>query len=262
MSTVAFRAGTESRLGNLGLWLASWLVRWRLIKSLAPAGRAFGALHRMTALWGGIVAGMVVRLLGVRNGKRVERRWSLIASGGDGPEIPTLAAAALVERIATGSIEPGARDAGGSLTLADFDPYFRKLAVRTTITETPCRPPLYERVMVAEFAALAPAVREMHEVLGDKGASGRAIVTGGQSVAARTIRRLVGFPPPGDYDVHVHFEERREGERWTRDFEGHRFSSRLRAGPDSTIVEQFGPLHFHFRLACDADGALSMRLVR
>lgn len=55
------------------------------------------------------------------------------------------------------------------------------------------------------------------------------------------------FPPEGEHQLHVAFEERRGVERWTRDFAGHRFSSRL-SQQGSRLVERFGLLRFQFDL--------------
>ena len=61
------------------------------------------------------------------------------------------------------------------------------------------------------------------------------------------------FPPEGDHDLHVSFEERDGIERWTRDFGGHVFSSRL-SQSGAHLVERFGPMRFYFDLPADASG--------
>ena len=259
VSAVTFRAGTESRIANLGLWIASWLVRARLLPPLAGAKRMLVPLHRLTRLWGSDRSAMIVRLFGRVDGKRIERRWTLIAEQGYGPEIPTLAAAILSDRIET--LQAGARHAGGLLSLADFQPDLASLAVEQAINERPLPMPLYAKVMGENFHRLAPAVQAMHDVLRDHGASGEATVTRGAHPLARLVAWIMRFPPAGAYPVHVHFEERDGAERWTRDFGGYRFSSRLTFGGHGELVERFGPLRFHFRLSAD-DGRLGMHLQR
>ncbi|MOA17032.1 hypothetical protein D3C78_1372720 [compost metagenome] len=50
-----------------------------------------------------------------------ERSWVLVAGSGDGPFVPTLAAAALVRKLARGAlVRSGARPCMGLLTLEDF----------------------------------------------------------------------------------------------------------------------------------------------
>lgn len=260
LASVQFRAGTESSLANLALWLASWPVRWGWIDGLAGFARRLGPAQRLTALWGGDRSGMVVRMFGWAGGERIERRWTLIADRGDGPEIPTLAAAIIVKRMLAGAIPPGARDAGEELSLEDFEPSFRVLAIDHCITDHPQSAPLYQRVMGPGFGTLAPAVRSVHSVLRDGGCEGRATVVRGTGFASRFVASLMRFPPAGDHPLHVHFREREGVERWTRDFGGRRFSSELSARGDR-LVERFGPLRFEFDLPV-ADGGLTMAMRR
>ncbi len=258
---VTFLAGTELAGQTIGLWLASWPVRWRWLPSLRGLARWLSPLQRLTARLGTDRSGMVVRLFGLAGGRRVERRWTLIAADGHGPEIPTLAAAILAERIVadqvvSAALTPGARDAGTALDLADFEPSFARLSIRHEIVEVPQPDALYARVMGTRFAALAPAVGAIHGVLRDAGASGRAVVTRGSHPLARLVAALLRFPEAGEHALHVSFVEHGGVERWTRDFSGRLFSSHLsQDGP--CIVERFGPLRFRFDLANDGTG-LSM----
>jgi hypothetical protein len=68
----------------------------------------------------------------------------------------------------------------------------------------------------------------------------------------------MGFPPSGVHPLHVAFEEHVGVERWTRDFGGHVFSSRL-SQSGRQVVERFGPLRFHFDLET-TDNGLEMHL--
>ena len=246
---VTFRAGTELAYQNLLLWLVSWPVRWGWLPSLRSVARLLRPLQRLTGRLGSDRSGMVVRLFGWSGGRRVERRWTLIASDGDGPEIPTLAAAILAGR----TNAPGARDAGTLLTLQDFEPSFAAMAVRTETSEHLLPDPLYARMMGAGFAALAPEVRAMHMVLYDGGASGRATVRRGTNPLARIIAGIMRFPPAGDHEVHVSFAERDGVETWTRDFAGHRFASHL-SQHGASLVERFGALRFRFALPREGNG--------
>lgn len=129
---VTFRAGTELGIQMLALWLLSWPVRWGWIASLAGAERLLMPLYRLMLRFGSDRSAMQVIL---RAGER-ERRWSLIAENGDGPEIPTMAAELLAEDILTGRIAPGARDASTLLTLDRFEPLFARFEIRHEIRET------------------------------------------------------------------------------------------------------------------------------
>lgn len=258
--TVVFRAGTELAFQNIIVWLASWIIRWKWLASLAPLARWLRPLQRLTGWAGSDRSAMRVRIFGRRDGKRIERIWTLVASDGDGPEIPSLSVLPLVQRILIGQELPGARDAGSSLQLADYQPAFDKLAIRHEITERDLPPPLYARVMGDRFDRLPPAVRSLHDVLGDGGAAGEAVVTGPANPIAALVARIVGFPPAGTQRLHVGFTECDGIETWVRDFNGRRFRSRLgqRGG---CLVERFGPLRFAFDLSSD-DSGLAMILRR
>ncbi len=255
---VSFRAGTELAYQNLGLWLASWLIRWRCVSSLSRFQRALGRLQRVTASMGSDRSAMQVSVFGDRDGVHVERRWTLIAERGDGPEIPALAVPLLVARLAAGSELPGARDAGLALSLADFESEFAQLAIHHAQQEILAPPVLYRRVMGAAFETLAPRVREMHGIWRDGGAEGEAEVIEAANALGRLVARVMAFPPPGKTPLHVAFSERDGLEHWIRDFGGHRFSSRL-SQSGGRLVEQFGPLRFAFELTSE-EGALAMHL--
>ena len=250
---VSFRAGTELHSQNLALWLASWPVRWRLVDTLRPLAPLLRPLQRLMRRAGSDRSAMVVAVFGRSRARRLERRWTLVASNGDGPDIPTLAIAPLVARILAGIEQPGARDAGESLTLADYQPAFDRLSIVHETTERDLLPPLYARVMGARFDTLPPALWSVHGVARDGGASGSAEVTGASNFLGALIARIIGFPAPGLHPLHVSFTECDGVERWTRDFGGRSFMSELsRQGP--FLVERFGPLRFAFDLPSDARG--------
>jgi NAD(P)-dependent dehydrogenase (short-subunit alcohol dehydrogenase family) len=245
---VTFRAGTELGFQMLALWLASWPVRWGWLHSLDGAARWLLPLQRLTGRAGSDRSAMSVTL----RAPGVERRWTLLASDGDGPEIPTLAAALLAEEMLAGRIAPGARDATAALTLAQFEPLFAALSIRHETIERRTQP-LYRRAMGAHFQALPPAVQALHRVWGDGGATGEGVVTRGKGRPARLVGAIMRFPPTGTYPLHVAFAGRGGKEVWTRDFGGHRFASELSLAGQG-VAERFGPLRFAFDLPSDAAG--------
>ncbi|HEX7782851.1 MAG TPA: DUF4166 domain-containing protein [Sphingobium sp.] len=252
-----FRAGPEFAHQTLVLWALSWLVRWRWLKSLAGLSRWLRMAQSLTVRSGSDCSGMIVAAKGFEGGQAIEGHWTLIARDGDGPEIPTMAAAILAEIILSGDVRPGARHAGGLLSLHQFDALFSRLAIRH---ETVSRKitPLYARIMGDRFSALPPSVRAIHNVCGDGHATGQATVVRGRNIVARGIAFFMRFPPQGDFPVHVAFSERNGVERWTRDFGGHRFHSVLSKGSRG-LTERFGPLRFHFDLPSHGNG-LEMRM--
>ncbi|HYI40612.1 MAG TPA: DUF4166 domain-containing protein [Allosphingosinicella sp.] len=244
---VSFFAGTDAPWHNLGLWLLSWPVRWDLLRRPERFAGLLSTLQRWTRGPGSLRSAFEIRLFGIAKGRRVERRWTLIVERGEGPEIPSLAVPLLLGKLAAGAIAPGARDCGGLLSLEDFEPSLAGLAARHELIERALGPPLHARVMGARFEALPPAVRAMHEVLRDGGAAGEAEVRRGNNPLARSIASLFGFPTEGFHRLHVVFAERGGTERWTRDFSGRSFSSRL-SERDGRLTERFGVLRFAFEL--------------
>jgi hypothetical protein len=250
---VSFFAGTDASWHNLGLWLLSWPVRWRWLRRPERFAGLLSTLQHRTRGPGSLRSAFEIRLFGTAAGRRLERRWTLIADRGEGPEIPSLAVPLLLEKLAAGALAPGARDSGGLLTLEDFEPALATIAAAHAVTERILPPPLYERVMGECFARLPPAVRAMHEVLRDGGASGEARVTRGRNPIARLIASALGFPAEGSHRLHLAFAERDGLERWTRDFSGRAFSSEL-AERGGRLTERFGLLRFAFDLPSDAAG--------
>jgi len=256
--SVSFRAGTDVALHNVAMWLLARLARRSWFGRLDRFAPLLTRAHRIGR--GSDRSGMIVRLFGRKGGRPLERRWTLVAEDGHGPEIPTLAIPILLERLEAQTITPGARDAGETLHLEEFEPAFSGLRVMHEAKELAVTPPLYRRVLGDSFHALPPAVQRMHDVLRDRGATGRGSVTRGRHPIARLVARAMRFPAEGQHALHVHFEARGGVERWTRSFGQHKFSSSLSQLGD-LLVERFGLLKFGFRLEGDEDG-LRMRISR
>jgi hypothetical protein len=249
---VSFHAGTELALHNLGLWMLSWPVRWHWAEDLKRLAPLYLALQRITRRLGSDRSAMTVRLFGLAEGRRLERRWTLIAQHGDGPEIPAIAVPILLDRLEKGDLRSGAGDAGGLLDLAEFQPAFDRLSIDHEVREIEQPRPLYERVMGTRFDNLPPAVRAMHSVLRDGGASGRATVRQGRNLLGKLLGRAMCFPPEGEHALHVDFAERNGVERWTRHFGDYHFHSHL-SERDGMLVERFGILRFGFDLPSDGN---------
>lgn len=250
---VIFLAGAELRLQMRALWLLSWPVRWRWLRSLRGLAGWMRPLQRLTAHAGSQRSAMSVTVRGWRDEIPMTRRWTLIAEQGDGPEIPTLAAALLAADLLSGRIAPGARDASDLLTLERFEPLFDALHVRHGVAEPETPAPLYARLLRERFHSLPPLVRAIHLVHGDAAAAGEGEVRRGAGWLGRLAGIVVRFPPAGRYPLHLAFTEDDGVERWTRQFGPHRFASEL-SEQEGLLTERFGPLRFRFELPSDGSG--------
>ncbi|MGI2031514.1 DUF4166 domain-containing protein [Rhizobium panacihumi] len=247
-----FRAGPEFALQLLILWLFSWPVKWGWIRSLSPLARRLRPLQAISANLGTDRSAMMVEVKGRQGEQCIGRRWTLIAENGHGPEIPTMAAQLLANRLADGKLRVGARPAAGQLSLGDFEPLLDGLSTWRQVDERTYLP-VYRRVMGKAYDALPKPMRDMHDVFGDAGAAGFATVTRGRSPMARLVATIMRFPPEGEHRLHVSFAEEGGVERWTRDFDGHVFVSEL-SQSSRHLVERFGQMRFHFDLPSDEAG--------
>jgi hypothetical protein len=255
---VLFHAGLELSLLHLGLWLLSWPVRWRWLRSLAPAAGMIVWLADLFRTFGTDRGGMAVDVAGrLPDGRAVIRRWRLIAETGDGPWVPTLAAVALARALARGAmVERGARPCVGLLTLDEILAVADGLAIQTVSEETTA---LYRSVCGAESCAVLPApIRALHDNVSRARWSGRADIEGASNPLAFLAARVVGIPRAArDVDVVVEFEVRDGVERWQRSFAGKPFISLQYAGQGrdaGTVIERFGSLAFALRNTLDGQG--------
>ncbi|TDQ48104.1 saccharopine dehydrogenase family protein [Permianibacter aggregans] len=122
MQTVVFRAGLELPLLHWGLWLMSWLTRFRVVKNWQVYAPVLTRISRWFQRFGSDVGGMQVTLSGSDNdGKPIIWCWELVAAGGDGPNIPAIPAVVLCRKLLTeNQMESGAGACLGRFTLAEF----------------------------------------------------------------------------------------------------------------------------------------------
>ena len=122
LRTMRFGAGHEIVPVHWGIWLLSWLVRWRLLPRL---DRWSGFLLNASYLfdrWGSSRSGFHIFIAGTAldGSPLVRRRW-MIARQGDGPNIPCMPAILIARRLAAGDkLEPGARACLDLITLEEF----------------------------------------------------------------------------------------------------------------------------------------------
>ena len=98
-----FHAGLELRFMHLGLWALALPARFGLVRSIAPLARPLKWFADRLEHLGSDRGGMVVYAAGRdRQGQAVERRWTLIAEEGDGPQVPPTPALLLALRLIGG----------------------------------------------------------------------------------------------------------------------------------------------------------------
>jgi saccharopine dehydrogenase-like NADP-dependent oxidoreductase len=131
--SVTFRAGLELPALHFGLGGMSILRRFGLVPRLTHFARfARWASERLIG-FGSDHGAMHVEVSGIdTSGNAIRRRWTLLAEDGDGPYVPTLAAATLVRQLASGTMQVGrAMPCVGLLTLADFQREIGQLHIHT-----------------------------------------------------------------------------------------------------------------------------------
>jgi hypothetical protein len=257
LRSVWMGAGPVPEILHRTLIALAWLVRAKLLPSLVLFAPLFHAAINVLR-WGEHRGGMFVAVEGTdRDGRPVARSWHMIAEGGDGPLIPSMAAEALIrQRLDGRRPASGARAALRELELSDYEALFARRAVVCGVRETPAADaPLYERLLGDAYAALPAPIRAMHALSGTLSAAGRAAVERGEGVVSRIIAAIVGFPPTmRDVPVRVDFTLRDGREHWQRDFAGHVFSSTQEEGRgrfERLLCERFGLLAFGLALVCE-----------
>lgn len=240
-------AGTAPEIALRALNACAWLVRLRLLPSLAPFGRAMHWVSNRIR-WGEHRGGMFVEVSGETEGRRVVRTWHMTAEGDDGPFIPSMACAAIIGHCVAGKRPtPGARAGTRDVELSDYAALFARRAIRSGVREaTTATLPLYRRLLGEAYDALPAPLQEMHDLKHGMSVEGVATVTRGKGLLARLAAALVGFPQAGEnVPLRVDFKSENGRERWTRTFAGRAFHSTQEQGRgryEWLVCERFGPL--------------------
>lgn len=256
-SRVSFSAGLEARVEQAGLALLAALRRRGWLADMQTWLPWLLKGRQVTRFWTSDRGGMCVFASGL-DGKGRPRAayWSLLAENDDGPQVPTLAAAAAVRALLAGALEPGARSAADALDLAMIEAEMTPYSLSTSQDEIGLGAALFERALgEASFMALPAAIRAFHEATAPPVWQGRAEVERGDGRVARLLCRLLRLPEAGrDLPLTVSVERGEDAagayESWTRNFAGRRFRSRLDLDRGGDLCESCGP--FRFSLAPEA----------
>jgi saccharopine dehydrogenase-like NADP-dependent oxidoreductase len=259
-SRITFWAGLEAGIEQWGVMALARLRKAGLIERLEPLIPVLLTARTITRLPTSDRGGMTVEVAGLDpDGKRSCARWSLLAARGDGPQVPTLPAAAALRALLAGRIAPGARPAAGVLTLDEIEAELKPYAIDTRREGATQGSALLEELLgPAAFAALPAPLKAFHGAAGEPIWRGRAEISTGANPVSRLLRRMIGLPEAGsDVPLSVSVERIEGGagpaEAWTRNFGGARFASRLYADANM-LHERFGPISFQLGLSADKGG--------
>jgi hypothetical protein len=117
--------------------------------------------------------------------------------------------------------------------------------------------PLFAKLLGDAWQGLPAAVRELHTVSSESVAQGRCTIERGSSALSNWAATVFRFPQAADdLAVSVRFQREKGGERWTRKFGEHDFSSTLRAGrgvSEGLLCERIGLFDFAQDLVVEGD---------
>lgn len=252
-----FRGGIELSVLHLGLTLLTLPVRVGALTSLETASELLHAVAGWFRRFGSDKGGMVVEATGVdAAGEHTRARWTLIAEAGDGPNIPTLPALALLRALGAGRIAVrGATVCAGVLDLQAIAAEFSRFEIRTNVMrEARVAAPLFQRVL-PDFAAMPAAVRAAHAPEPARELLGEVDIDGAQNPFGHIVAWFAGFPTAGSHvRASVTIERDGNGEVWVRRFGRATFESHLTEVGPGKLAERFGPLTFDLDAKADTYG--------
>jgi hypothetical protein len=250
-------AGPVPEVLHRALILCAWLVRFGLLRTLAPLAPL---MHWATnkVRWGEHRGGMFVEVKGKDADGRIRMRsWHLIAEGADGPLIPAMAVQAIVLKQLHGHAQAsGARACVRELECADYERLFASRTIYTGFRDAAAPgAPLYRCILGNAWDQLPARVREMHNNVSE--AAGVASVERGSNPLAWLAGLMMSFPPEqAETPVRVSFDVSSSAEMWTRTCGTHRFKSAQYEGKgrwERLLVERFGALEFAMALVRDGE---------
>lgn len=136
--TVTFGAGLELQILHRGMNVMAAMARWGLVADWSVHAPWLKRVADSVKAWGTDAGAMHVTVTGTpANGRARARTWHLLATHGDGPHVPTLAATALVRKLKNGDASlVGASPCVGLLSLEEFVQECAGLHIKMTVTST------------------------------------------------------------------------------------------------------------------------------
>lgn len=132
IKTIRFYAGTEIFFMHFGLWLVSWLVRWKLISSLKPAAKIFHKIARLCDWMGSSNSAFHMKMTGRGSGGlKKTKTITILAKEGHGPFIPCAPAIIIAKELARNeTINVGAYPCVGLISLENYINELKGLNIR------------------------------------------------------------------------------------------------------------------------------------
>lgn len=254
------------------LWLGAGPRPEALHRLLILLAKTRAALHLPSLAWlapichqvlnrmrfGEHRGGMFIAAKGTRDGVAVAQSWHLLAEGEDGPLIPSMACAAIVQKMLAGQvIAVGARSGIDALRLVDYETLFAKRRITTGMRGEDAGP-AYRQVLGSAFDALPEALQRLHQPGALAEWQGFAQVSRGSGRLAKVVAAIFSLPQAGaDVPISLRMRTDAQGiETWQRNFAGRIMVSTQEAGQGRNahlIVERFGPFAFGLALVVHPD---------
>lgn len=139
LKTVRFYAGLEIPFIHLSLWALSWLVRFRLIKSLASAAPLMLKMSYLFDWLGSASSAFHMELSGKdKSGADKLIKFELTARSGDGPYIPCMPSILMVKKLAAGEVgKAGAYPCMGFITKDEYLGALSDMDISWTVGSNP-----------------------------------------------------------------------------------------------------------------------------
>ena len=123
INTILFHAALETKVSQFGLWLIASLSRLGIVPSPHSHAKLIKKIGDMLSFMGTSDGGMFINLIGKdQYNETIELTWYLTALNGHGPEIPTIPAIILANKLANNELHlTGAMSCFELITLKEFD---------------------------------------------------------------------------------------------------------------------------------------------
>ena len=132
VQTVRFYGSQELWIIHKSIVILAWLQKRGLVKNLEKRAKFFAWWGTQLGRFASERGGMFMLIKGKdKAGDDISMQWNLIASEGDGPFIPILAAEILIRRWLETTPHAGAHSAVSAIRLDEFEQVFKSLAIKS-----------------------------------------------------------------------------------------------------------------------------------